>query len=71
MPPRIILLLSDVLGHCIYRLSRDIKVGDYEEHECAPILTHEEKQAARLLKRAISTSPDKATMQLATGGIVK
>ena len=31
----------------------DIKVGGYEEHECAPTLTHEEKQAAGLLKRAI------------------
>ena len=37
--------------------SRDIKDGDYEEHECAPTLTpEEEKQAAGLLKRAISTS---------------
>ena len=35
--------------------SRDIKDGGYEEHECAPTLTHEEKQAAGLLKRAIST----------------
>ena len=37
--------------------SRDIKDGDYEEHECAPTLTpEEEKQAAGLLKRVISTS---------------
>ena len=37
--------------------SRDIKDGDYEEHECAPTLTpEEEKQAASLLKRVISTS---------------
>ena len=47
--------------------SRDIKDGDYEEHECVPTLTpEEEKQAAGLLKRAISTSPDKAIIQLAT-----
>eukprot|EP00731_Ephydatia_muelleri_P019457 Em0012g282a len=40
--------------------SRDVKAGDYEGHECVPSLTpEEEKQAARLLKRAISTSPDK------------
>ena len=36
------------------------KAGGYEGHECAPTLTPgEEKQAAGLLKRAISTSPDK------------
>ena len=52
--------------------SRDIKVGDYEEHECVPTLTpEEEKHAAGLLKRAISTSPDKAIIQLATGEAVK
>ncbi|KAL5493981.1 hypothetical protein EMCRGX_G015242 [Ephydatia muelleri] len=38
-------------------------------HECVPSLTsEEEKQAAELLKRAISTSPDKGVVQLATGG---
>ena len=41
--------------------------GGYEEHECVPTLTPEKKQAAGLLKRAISTSPDKAIVQLATG----
>ena len=54
--------------------SRDIKDGDYEEHECVPTLTPEEEiQAAGLLKRAISTSPDKAKpiIQLATGEAVK
>eukprot|EP00731_Ephydatia_muelleri_P029122 Em0020g766a len=38
-------------------------------HECVPSLTpEEERQAAELLKRAISTSPDKGVVQLATGG---
>ncbi|KAL5479581.1 hypothetical protein EMCRGX_G023123 [Ephydatia muelleri] len=47
----------------------DIKSGDYEGHECVPSLTpEEERQAAELLKRAISTSPDKGVVQLATGG---
>ena len=50
--------------------SRDIKDVDYEEHECVPT-PEEEKQAAGLLKRAISTSPDKAIIQLATGEAVK
>ena len=40
-------------------------------YECAPTLTHEEKQAAGLLKRVNSTSPDKAIIQLATGKEVK
>ena len=53
----VIMLLSDVLEHCNTDCSRDIKDGDYEEHECAPTLTpEEEKQAASLLKRVISTS---------------
>ena len=51
----------------VYRLQRDIKDGGYEEYECVPILTpEEEKQAVGLLKRAISTSPDKAIIHLAT-----
>ena len=50
----------------------DIKSGDYEGHECVPSLTpEEERQAAELLKRAISTSPDKGVVQLATGGAVR
>ena len=52
--------------------SRDIKAGEYEGHDCVPSLTpEEEKQAAGLLKRAISTSPDKGIIQLPTGGTVK
>ena len=43
--------------------SRDIKDGAWLTHE-------EEKQAAGLLKRVISTSPDKAIIQLATGEAV-
>ncbi|KAL5463678.1 hypothetical protein EMCRGX_G032597 [Ephydatia muelleri] len=67
-PGVILLLLSDVLVHCT-DCSRDVKAGDYEGHECVPSLTpEEEKQAAGLLKRAISTSPDKGIIQLPTGG---
>ena len=67
----ILLLLSDVLVNCT-DCSRDIKAGDYEGHDCVPSLTpEEEKQAAGLLKRAISTSPDKGIIQLPTGGTVK
>eukprot|EP00731_Ephydatia_muelleri_P000867 Em0001g867a len=48
---------------------RDVKAGYYEDHECTQSLTPgEEREAAGLLKRAISTSPDQATVQLATGG---
>ena len=67
----ILLLLSDVRRHCA-GCNRDIRSGDYEGHECVPSLTpEEEKQAAELLKRAISTSPDKGVVQLATGGAVR
>ena len=67
----ILLLLSDVLIHCT-DCCRDVKAGDYEGHECVPSLTpEEEKQAAGLLKRAISTSPGKGIIQLPTGGTVK
>ena len=42
--------------------SKDIKAGGYEGHDCVPSLTpEEEKQAVRLLKSAISTSPEKAS----------
>ena len=52
--------------------NRGIRTGDYEGHECVPSLTPEEKkQAAELLKRTISTSPDKGVVQLATGGAAK
>ncbi|KAL5509935.1 hypothetical protein EMCRGX_G005385 [Ephydatia muelleri] len=62
------LLLKDVLVQCVV-CHRDVKAGYYEEHECTQSLTAgEERQAAGLLKRAISTSPDQATVQLATGG---
>ncbi|KAL5506133.1 hypothetical protein EMCRGX_G007709 [Ephydatia muelleri] len=48
----------------------DIRSGDYEGHECVPSLTpEEERRAAELLKRTISTSPDKGVVQLATGGV--
>eukprot|EP00731_Ephydatia_muelleri_P021472 Em0014g63a len=50
--------------------NRDIRSGDYGGHECVPSLTpEEEKEAAGLLKRTISTSPDKGVVQL--GGAVK
>ena len=65
------LLLSDVRRHCA-GCNMDIRSGDYEGHECVPSLTpEEERQAAELLKRAISTSPDKGVVQLATGGTVR
>ena len=61
------LLLSDVRRHCA-GCNRDIRNGDYEGHECVPSLTpEEERQAAELLKRAISTSSDNSVVQLATG----
>ena len=70
-PGVILLLLSYVLVNCT-DCRRDIKAGDYEGHDCIPSLTpEEEKQAAGLLKRAISTSPDKGIIQLPTGGTVK
>ena len=60
------LLLKDVLVQCVV-CHRDVKAGYYEEHECTQSLTAgEEREAAGLLKRAISTSPD-----LATGGTVR
>ena len=50
----------------------DIRSGDYEGHECVTSLTpEEEKKAAKLLKRTISTSPDKGVVQFATGGAVR
>ena len=65
------LLLKDVLVQCVV-CHRDVKAGYYEEHECTQSLTpDEEREAAGLLKRAISTSPDQATVQLATGGKVR
>ncbi|KAL5516708.1 hypothetical protein EMCRGX_G002113 [Ephydatia muelleri] len=62
------LLLKDVLVQCVV-CHRDVKAGYYEDHECTQSFTPgEEREAAGLLKRAISTSPDQATVQLATGG---
>ena len=64
----ILLLLLDVLLYCT-DCSRDIKAGDYEGHDCVPSLTpEEEKQAAGLLERAISISPENGIIQLPTGG---
>eukprot|EP00731_Ephydatia_muelleri_P005442 Em0002g1618a len=59
------LLLSDVRRHCAgVATCRDIRSGDYEGHECVPSLTpEEERQAAELLTRAISTCPNKGVVQ--------
>ena len=60
-------LLKDVVVHCV-SCSRDMRAGAYEEHECVLTLTaSEERAAAGLLKRAIST---KGIIQLGTGGTV-
>ena len=49
-----LLLLKDVLVQCMV-CHRDVKAGSYE---CTPSLTAgEEREAAALLKRAISISP--------------
>ena len=61
----------DVMVHCS-DCSRDIKAVDYEGHDCVPSLTPEgTKQAAGLLKSAISTSPEKGIIQFPTGEAVK
>ena len=62
------MLLSDViLVHC-RSCGRDVKAVEYDAHECVPSLTPgEERQAAELLKRAVSCSPDTGAIQLATG----
>ena len=58
-------MLEDIV---LVACNRDIRNGDYEGHECVPSLTpEEERQAAELLKRAISTSSDNSVVQLATG----
>ena len=55
--------------HCV-SCSRDMRAGAYEEHECVLTLTaSEERAAAGLLKRAISTS-SKEIIKLGTGGTV-
>ncbi|KAL5481525.1 hypothetical protein EMCRGX_G021706 [Ephydatia muelleri] len=68
-PNAVLLLLKDVLVQCV-GCHRDMKAGCYDGHECTPYLTAgEEREAAALLKRAISTSPDQAgIIQLPTGG---
>ncbi|KAL5500540.1 hypothetical protein EMCRGX_G012118 [Ephydatia muelleri] len=67
-PNAIVILLKDVLVQCA-ECHRDVKAGCYEEHECTPSFTLvEEREAAALLKRAISTSPDQGIIQLPTGG---
>ena len=66
-----LLLQKDVLVQCMV-CHRDVKAGCYEGHECTPSLTAgEEREAAALLKRAISTSPDKGIIQLSTEEAVK
>ena len=71
-PNAVLLLLKDVLVQCV-GCHRDMKAGCYDRHECTPYLVAgEEREAAALLKRAISTSPDQAgIIQLPTGGTVK
>ena len=60
---------GDVVVHCV-SCSRDMRAGAYEEHECVLTLAaSEERAAAGLLKRAISTS-SKGIIQLGTGGTV-
>ena len=71
-PNAILLLLKDVLVQCV-GCHRDMKAGCYDGHECTPYLVAGEKRdAAALLKRAISISPDQAgIIQLPTEGTVK
>ena len=58
------LLLSDVLAHCTI-CGWDVKAVEYDAHECVPLLTPgEERQAAKLLKRAVSCSPETGAIQL-------
>ncbi|KAL5475984.1 hypothetical protein EMCRGX_G025876 [Ephydatia muelleri] len=46
-----------------------MKAHSYEGHECTSCLTaSEERTVAGILKRAVSTSPDKSIIKLATGG---
>ena len=65
-----LLLLKDVQVQCMV-CHRDVTAGCYDGHECIPSLTAgEEREAAALLKRALSTSPDKGIIQLPTEGAV-
>ena len=59
-PNAIVILLKDLLVQCV-GCHRDVKAGCYE---CKPSLTaEEEREAAALLKRAISTSPEQGIIQ--------
>ena len=70
-PNAVVILLKDLLVQCV-GCHRDVKAGCYEGHECTPSLTaEEEREAAALLKRAISTSHEQGIIQLPTGGTVK
>ena len=67
-PNLILLLLADILVHCV--CSRAVKAD--EAHICTPSLTSdEEREAAVLLREAISTSTEKSIIHLTTGGTVK
>ena len=56
---------------CCYRMLEDIVLVATCTLEVVIMKGMSVKQAAELLKRAISTSPDKGVVQLATGGAVK
>ena len=62
-------MLEDIVLVAIGTLEVVIMKGMSVYHHI--ITPEEEKQAAGLLKRAISISPDKGVVQLATGGAVK
>ncbi|KAL5493560.1 hypothetical protein EMCRGX_G014762 [Ephydatia muelleri] len=59
-PDLILVLLNDILVLCV-KCNREMKARSYEGHEGTSCLTaSEERTAAGFLKRAVSTSPDKA-----------
>ena len=67
-PDLILVLLNDILVLCV-KCNREMKAHSYEGHEGTSCLTaSEERTAAGFLKRAVSTSPDKGIIKLATGG---
>ena len=71
VPDLILVLLNDILVLCV-KCNREMKAHSYEGHECTSCLTaSEERTVAGNLKRAVSTSPDKSIIKLATGGAVK
>ncbi|KAL5505860.1 hypothetical protein EMCRGX_G007397 [Ephydatia muelleri] len=68
LPPAsnlILLLLADILVHCV-SCSRDVKADASKAHKCTP--SNEEREAVVLLKKAISTSTEKGIIHLANGG---